>query len=47
MNCSSSVHRELGGWRAWEAASEFHRYHTTFISDREVDFLECLMEAWL
>ena len=46
MNCSSSVCRELGGRRAWEAASDLHRYHTPFISDREVDFLECL-RAWL
>lgn len=46
MNCSSSVYRELSGRRASEAASDLHRYHTPFISDREVDFLECL-RAWL
>lgn len=46
MNCSSSVYSELGGWRAWEAASDLHRYHTPFVSDWEVDFLECL-RAWL
>ena len=46
MNCSSSVCRELGGRRACEAASDLHRYHTPFISDREVDFLECLRAWW-
>lgn len=46
MNCSSSVYSELGGWRAWEAASDLHKYHTPFVSDWEVDFLECL-RAWL
>lgn len=42
MNCSSSVNRELSGRKAWEAASDLHRYLTPFVSDWEVDFLECL-----
>lgn len=42
MNCSYPVHHELRGWRAWEAASDLHKYHTPFVSDWEVDFLECL-----
>lgn len=46
MNCSSSVCHELGGRRACEAASDLHRCHTPFISDREVDFLECLRAWW-
>lgn len=46
MNCFSSVYGELGGRRAWEAASDLHRYHTPFVSDWEVDFLECL-RAWM
>lgn len=46
MNCSSSVYSELSGWRAWEAVSDLHRYHTPFVSDWEADFLEC-PGAWL